>query len=130
MVTSLVLCDQIMREEIHGKHTLIGVFSVMQATKYPCFCQAICIFAAFTNGRGAQTIELRCVCAESMETIMRIERDLEFTDPLQIVEASFVLRGCTFPEPGLYSFELRCDEELLAETRCRLLPARNIPETA
>lgn len=128
MVTSLVLCDQIMREEIHGKHTLVGVFSVMQATKFPCFCQAVCVFAAFTNGRGVQTIELRCVLADSLETVARIERELDFADPMQIVEASFVLRGCTFPEPGLYCFELRCDDELLGETRCRILPSQPLAE--
>lgn len=122
LVTTIALCDSIMREEIHGKHTLVGVFSTVYAVKFPCQCGAVCVFTAMTNGRGRMLLELRCVNAVTGETIATLQKKAEFADPNHILEMPFVLRNITFPSPGFYSFELRSsDEELLAETRCRLL---------
>jgi hypothetical protein len=121
LVTTIVLCDSIMREEVHGKHTLVGVFSSVYATKFPCYCGALCIFTALTNGRGKMPLELRCMNASTGEVAASIEKQAAFSDPNQILEIPFVLRGITFPEPGVYSFELRSDDELLAETRCKIM---------
>lgn len=121
LVTTIVLCDSIMREEVHGKHTLVGVFSSMQGTKFPCFCPTACVFTALTNGRGRVPLEMRCVNTISGEPVAKLEKAAEFNDPNQILEVPFVLRGITFPSPGFYSFELRSEDDLLAETRCRLL---------
>jgi len=125
IVTTIVLCDSIMREEVHGKHTLVGVFSSVHAGKFPCYCGALCIFVALTNGKGAVSLELGCLNAASGDHIARQRKLARFADPNQIVEVPFVLRGITFPSPGFYCFELRSENELLAETRCRLLGPGN-----
>ena len=121
IVTTIALCDSIMREEIHGKHTLVGVFSTVYAVKFPCQCGAVCVFTAMTNGRGRMPLELRCVNTVTGEIVSTLRKKAEFADPNHILELPFVLRNITFPSPGFYSFELRGDEDLLAETRCRLL---------
>jgi hypothetical protein len=121
LATTIILCDQIMREEVNGKYTLVGVFSTMQATKFPCYCPALCVFTALTNGRGPAELEMRCVHAVSGAVIGSMVRTEDFADPTSIREVTFVMRGLTFPEEGIYSFELRTEGELLAETRCRML---------
>jgi len=114
---SLVLCDQIMTEIIGQKCTLVGVFSSLYAHTFPATLANLCVFAQMTNGRGRVNTSVRCIKADTMQLIGKQEVEAEFNDPTQVLEQKFVLRGLVFPQAGVYSIDVFCDEEQVMETR-------------
>ena len=75
------------------------------------------VYASLTNGRGQLQLTLRCVRVTAEKEIFCAAGPINFPDPNQVVDMIFNLRGVPFEMPGLYTFELVCEGDLLLEKR-------------
>jgi hypothetical protein len=75
------------------------------------------VFIAVTEGYGDSKIRLRCVRADNDEELFSTEQEIEFPDPLTVVEMNLGFCGCEFPEAGEYRFQLYADGTLLCERK-------------
>jgi len=112
---SINICDQVIREEGTHKHSLIGMFSNINAMKFPCIHPCLHVYIAVTGGRGKQTGELRFINDETSKVVMDLKGEVEFPNPLAIVEMNFRIANLRLDKPGSYHFEFWLDKELVGQ---------------
>jgi hypothetical protein len=127
-VLSLLICDQIITDRLSGKQSLIGMFSVIHATKFPVNHPQLSVFASLTGGHGDVALMIRIVDANEERTpLVQGQGKVQFGSPLAIANLALQFHGLTFLEPGEYRVQLLSNGELLREARLRLMQARRPP---
>jgi len=117
---SLMLCDQVAFEQGTQKPYLLGVFTGVAADSFPTAPQRFDIFAALTDGLGTVTITLRVIRLDGDEEIYSQEMNVNFPDPLRVVNLRFRIRQLTFEREGMYLFALEVNDEEIAARRVRV----------
>lgn len=120
---SLMLCDQVVFEVGTQKPYLLGVFTGVAAERFPTIPQRFDIFASLTDGLGRVTITLTVVHLETNEEIYNQIMDVDFPDPLQVVNLRFRVRQLMYDVPGSYLFALTVDQQEIAARRVRVYHA-------
>ena len=117
---ALILCDQIITEAQTNKKSLIGIFNSVAGLQFP-LQHSFSIFCVMSNGRGEMTIELRCLRMEDSHEVAKIVAPIVFADPNTVVELVLRVENIPFERPGLYTFELHCEGEIVMEKRFNIL---------
>jgi len=127
-VLALLVCDQIITDRITGKQSLIGMFSVIHALRFPVTHHQLAVFASLTGGHGEVTLTIRVIDAnEKRSPLVEGRGKVNFASPLAIANLALQFHGLTFSEPGEYRVQMLCDGELMREARLRLLQAKPRP---
>jgi hypothetical protein len=127
-VLALLVCDQIITDRITGKQSLIGMFSVIHALKFPVTHPQLAVFASLTGGHGEVTLSIRVVDSnESRRPLVEGNGKVRFASPLAVANLALQFHGLTFAEPGEYRVQMLCDGELMREARLRLMLAKPRP---
>lgn len=115
---ALGICDLIHRDQGSGKRYILGCFSVLHATSFPCAHPLICVYADLTNGRGKVPVRVQIVDSdEERPPICVLEQEMDFPDPRMIAELDFGMAGLVFPEPGEYRVQLFASGHHVIERR-------------
>jgi hypothetical protein len=123
-VLALNVCDFIVIDPWTAKRTLIGLFSIVHAQKFPAFHPVLSVHASLTNGHGNVTIKVRLIDSEEARpAITEVESTIDFTDPRLVVDFQGTTMNIVFPEPGEYRVQLFGNGELLSERRIVLFGA-------
>jgi hypothetical protein len=116
-VLAMILCDQVITDVETNKKSLIGLFDQVETLSLPCVVHELHIYLSLTDGHGTLPVELACVTLDEEEPLFRGETELEFTDPLQMVELHFVFPNARFPHAGEYRFQLSTRGRILRERK-------------
>jgi len=127
MGIALVVCDSITIDEQLKKPSLIGIFNTVSTARFPFRLPELCVFTQLTNGNGIVEASLRCSCLKDNHKVMEVSGPLAFTDPNAVVELQFILRNLKFQQPGIYGFELLCDEQPVLESRFNVIHSQGAP---
>lgn len=123
---SFLVCDAIHRDAGTGKNYIIGTFSVFGALTYPTALLSMAVYVALTDGRGKIPFKLQLIDVdEEREPLFSAEFELEFIDPLAVLEGSFSLGNLVIPEPGEYRLQLFANSDPMMERRIIALPPSN-----
>ena len=115
---AMVVCDHIWADPSTGKKTLLGLFSTIQAKKFPATHGLLAVHVSLTDGHGVTPIHLRLVDAEGDSApILDETGTIDFADPRIICDMTFHAVNVLFQKPGEYRFQLFAHEELLMERR-------------
>jgi len=124
-VLALLVCDQIITDRITGKQSLIGMFSVIHALKFPVMHPQLAVFTSLTGGHGEYELMIRVVDSnEQRRPLVEGKGKVGFASPLAIANLALQFHGLTFVAPGEYRVQLFGDGVLLREARLRLVQAR------
>jgi hypothetical protein len=127
-VLSMIVCDQIITDRLTGKQSLIGMFSVVHAVRFPVTHPQLCVYVALTEGYGKTDFLIRIVDAnDARRPIVEGRGNVDFKNPRAIANLALQFHGLTFPEPGSYRVQLYSDNELLREARMELLKVKPRP---
>jgi uncharacterized protein DUF6941 len=122
-VLAMVLADAVLHDVGSGKFYINGTYSVIFANDFPVLYPLIVVYLAVTNGHGRTPIKVKLVDVdETREPIFENEGVLEFSDPLQVLETVFAVRGVRFPEPGEYRLQIFGAGQYLRERRLQVIP--------
>lgn len=121
---AIVICDQIIEDKLTHKKSLIGIFNQIATPTFPCRHPRMAVFVSLTEGRGTYAVRLRMVHEESGTSIGEVTGQIQFADVHMVAELNFELLNVTFPQPGLYSIEFYCDDNLVLERRFQVLPIK------
>ncbi len=113
IVMSINVCDEIIRDEISKKISLIGLFSQIQAATFPAHHPSLHVYVSLTDGHGEYEGELRFVSEEDNSVIASMKGKVPFQNPLQTVELNFAINNLKFEAPGKYRVEFFCDDDLV-----------------
>ena len=111
IVMSINVCDEIIRDEISKKISLIGLFSQIQTATFPAHHPSLHVYVSLTDGHGNYAGELRFVSEEDNSIIASMKGKVPFQNPLQTVELNFAINNLKFEKPGKYRVEFFCDDE-------------------
>jgi hypothetical protein len=116
-VLAMVVCDLIITDVETNKKSLIGLFDRVETTVLPCVVHELHVYLGLTDGHGTMALAVACVAADEPEELFRGRAEVEFDDPLQVVELHFVFPNARFPHPGEYRFQFLADDHLLRERK-------------
>ncbi|MCD4699811.1 MAG: hypothetical protein K8R91_04480 [Phycisphaerae bacterium] len=119
---AMILCDQIITDQITGKRTLVGIFSHIGALSLPCTHSPMSVFISLTEGRGQYNGEIRLTHAETDHVLFHANGPLKFENPLQVVEIVMVLPPIQFGQPGVYLLEFYAEGTLLSSRKFNVQP--------
>lgn len=129
-VLSINICDAIIRDEATKKVSLIGLFNTIRANSLPCTHPQMHVHVALTNGHGKYKTEVRFVSMETDKPIAGMLGDLEFPDPLHVVELNVCWQGLRFETEGIYLVQVLCGGETVGERKFMVVgPQQQMPPT-
>ncbi len=115
----LMLCDQVIIDKDTSKPCLIGVFTGLGVRDF-ADSQRLSVFAALTNGRGQQRIDLHVNRLDNDELIYQRSVGVLFPDPLTVANLNIRISHIVFPMAGWYEFILAVAGEPIARRRVRV----------
>lgn len=116
-VLAMILCDQIITDVVTNKKSLIGLFDQVEIATLPCILHELHVYLSLTDGHGRLAIALSCVASNNGDELFRGEADVEFFNPLQVVELQFIFPNARFPRAGEYRFQLSALGQVLRERK-------------
>jgi hypothetical protein len=119
---ALILCDLILFDEPTKKRSLIGLFSAVNARSFPAVISKVCVLASITNINGELELTLGAHNETTGHTILEIPAQAQSEDPNAVMDIAFEFDNFSFPNPGLYSFDIRGDGAIILATRVNVQP--------
>lgn len=117
LVLSMIVCDDVIRDEMTKKTTIVGAFSSLVASNFPAFHASLVIFLELTNGHGETEVSVRLVDAATNEALSGMTSPITFPDPRAVFALRLGIRNIIFPKAGEYRFQLFFDGVLELERR-------------
>jgi len=116
-VLAMILCDQIITDLQTNKKSLIGLFDQVETASLPCVLHELHVYLSMTDGHGRLAMTLNCVGDDDGDELFRGTVEVEFSDPLQVVELQFIFPNARFPRAGEYRFQLLALGQVIRERR-------------
>lgn len=121
---SIIVCENIYRDERTKNLVIIGTFNALRATAFPCVFPKMRILFTLTNGNGEYNLKLSIENERTGARIVGMEGPFRIDDPLAISDIDVELRAVPFPEPGKYWVTLQSDSETLQQRPLIVVDAR------
>ncbi|MGF1451918.1 MAG: hypothetical protein ACFB21_07595 [Opitutales bacterium] len=108
---SFLTCDNVHVDPGTRKHTLLGLFSGLQAMQFPMKHPNMFVFISLTElGEGEHKQRLS-LALPGQEPLVEREQAFKVNSPLQRVQLINQLQNVEFPHSGDYDFMLEIDDE-------------------
>ncbi len=126
VVRYMLLCDDWELDPTNQRRmSVYGLVSNVHSIDdppYPLLLEELCVFLVLTDGYGQGEGKIICVSEDTGQRIFGTpNRTIVFgPDPLEVAGVSFRLRGCRFPQSGLYSIQFWFEDELVEERPLRM----------
>ena len=128
---SIIVCDEIYRDESTKKLIIVGTFNTIHAVTFPCRHNKMNVLFSVTSGRGDYDVSLTVEHGATGSPIAEIRGPMHFDNPLQIADVNVEFHGLEFPEPGKYWVTLKVEGEILRQRPILIerlrLPSANPP---
>jgi hypothetical protein len=109
-------CDGVHIDPGSGKHTILGIFSNIQARAFPVTHPFMIGFLTITDcAPGSPKLRISMGLNTATPRPL-LERPFESQSPLHRINLINEIRNLSFPEPGDYSLLIEIDEEPLLAT--------------
>jgi hypothetical protein len=112
-VVAMLVCDQVITEQVTNKKSLIGVFENFNSLKFPANIPRLAIYVKLADAVGDYLFKMRIVKLkdESLIAEIGIQAHIESADAYS--ELALNMEGVPIPEPGKYEFQLYFGESYL-----------------
>jgi hypothetical protein len=122
----MILCDQVYREPVTRKCTLLGTFSTIFAPSFPAVHGAMFLYVQLTDGHGEYELDLKISRLEpdSLDgpPLFAVKLPVTFSSRSTVVELSLGLGNLPIPQPGEYRLMLEYRGILIMERRLLAQP--------
>lgn len=111
---TLLICDHAWRDPKSGKYSLLGTFSGLVSSIFPCEIDMAAYFAV-TDGVGLLPVRMELIDVdEERPAVFDATAEFRFEDRRQVIDGVFACR-LTIHEPGEYRLKLYVACEFLME---------------
>jgi hypothetical protein len=111
-----VTCDGVHIDPGSGKHTLLGIFSNIQARQFPVVHPFMIWFLTITDcAAGKHKVKISMGLTNNPQQVL-LERPFESASPIHRINLINEIRNLSFPAAGDYSILIEIDDELLLAT--------------
>ena len=112
---SILVCDDVYRDEQTKKMVIVGTFNTILAVSMPVRHGKMNVLMTLTNGRGKFELCLSVAHAGSGATILEVKGPMELQDPLQMADINVELLGIEFSQDGRYWIDVKANGKLIAQ---------------
>lgn len=112
---SILICDEIYRDESSKKLVIIGTFNRLFAPKFPCRHPQMTVLFSVTNGKGTYDLHLIIEHEKSGAQIAQLGGPFAIDDPLAISDINLKLHNLEFSSEGKYWVTIKADGEILQQ---------------
>ncbi len=109
-------CDGVHIDPGSGKHTILGIFSNIQARQFPVTHPFMIWFLTITDVSPGQHKMRISMGVNDAPTQPLLERPFESQSPLHRINLINEVRNLTFPVAGEYNLVVEIDDEVLLTT--------------
>jgi hypothetical protein len=117
-----LICDGVHLDPSTGKHTLLGVFSNIQAAQFPVTHPFMVWFLTLTDCAAGEHKVRISMALDPHPPQPLLERTFESASPLHRINLINEIRNLSFPEAGEYWLHIDVDEEPLLVTSLSVSP--------
>ena len=110
---SIIVCDDVYRDERTKKLVIVGTFNQITAVQLPSVHPSLNVVFSLTNGRGKYDLRVSVEHETTGEVAVEFGGPIEFTDPLSVNEVNIVLGKLVFKHAGKYWITITSDGEVL-----------------
>lgn len=115
-LNAMLVCDQVIRDAISGKFSLIGIFERVWAQSFPTRLPRVSIYAKITDAQGEYQFRLALVRLDSNEEIgSNTTPPVSIPDRLAPYDLVFELHDLVLPAEGRYEFRLYADDQFVGQ---------------
>src|SRR5262249_51587607 len=101
-----------------GKTDLIGLFNSIHAASFPHVQKQFAVFARLHQGLGKVSFYVDIYLASTQQlTHVSNTHFLLFPVRDTVVEMALILKGVSFPQPGLYLVKFYCETQWVADAK-------------
>jgi len=128
---ALILADNIHVCPSTQKRTILGTFTAVFAREFPTPLN-VAVYCCLTGSVGKIRVEIKFVrvnpdeCDD--ELVSEAHGDVDFPDPLAMIEMNMFFRQLPLAHPGEYRFQVCVKDEVLLERRLVVIPVREETE--
>jgi hypothetical protein len=120
---AMIICDQVYKDTISGKTTILGAFSNILATKTP-YIQSLSVYLELTDTRGEIALQVRIIDAnEENPPLIAVEGQVSSTDPREVLSIALYFGNVHFPTVGEYRIQAYANDQFVIERRVLVLLA-------
>jgi hypothetical protein len=112
---SIIICDDIYRDEKTKKLVIIGTFNTLNASAFPCKHPHMRVLFTITNGKGDYDLKLSIEHEKSGQRLVELGGPFHVDDPLAIVDVDAEVAELVFEKPGKYWVALSADGEIIQQ---------------
>lgn len=114
---SIIICDEIIRDEKTKKMSLIGLFNTIASKKFPFDHPCLHIYIALTDFEGKANGKIELIKQDDNKTIFKGIGSINSPNRLAVVDLNFEIFNIIFPSAGNYSFKFYINDEYLLQKR-------------
>jgi hypothetical protein len=127
---AIIVCESVVEDRRTGNKCILNTYHPLTAPKYPATHDRLTIFLSLTNGHGSPPMKLRLVnLDEGGADVLKIEGQLKFASPLQVVDIVFDMRQVSIPRPGKYEIQVWVGDELVGQRLVQAMQAQAPAQT-
>ena len=105
-VTAMLVCDQIVAEQGTNKKSLIGIFEIVGALRFPTAIPRLSVYVRLVDAFGKYQFKLRVVKLKDETLLSDVDIEGNIQDQAHAAELVFNFLGFMIPEAGKYEFQL------------------------
>ncbi|MEI6465991.1 MAG: hypothetical protein WCQ89_14805 [Verrucomicrobiota bacterium] len=109
-------CDGVHIDPGSGKHTILGIFSNIQAGQFPVTHPFMVWFLTLTDCSSGEHKVRISMGLDPTQPQPLLERTFESQSPLHRINLINEIRNLSFPQPGEYALLIEIDDEPLLAT--------------
>jgi hypothetical protein len=115
-VQAFLVCDYVICEVGTNKKTIVGTFTDIASSSFPCFMPQIGLYFCVTDAGGSYHFEVELMFLNTGAKIGggKIPEVIEIKDRLAITDVGVTLKNLVFPGPGRYEFRLLANGQVIA----------------
>lgn len=111
-VVAMLICDQIITEQLTNKKSLIGVFDKFFSPNFPAMLPRLAVYVKIADAAGGYLFRLRIVKLKDESPLAEVRLDAHISDTDPYTELALNM-SFLVPEQGRYEFQLYAGENYL-----------------
>lgn len=130
---SFLTCDNIHVDPTTRKYTLLGLFSGLQAVRFPMTHPRMFVFVTLSDLSQGEHEQRLSLSLPGQEPLFSVEQKFQSNGPLQRIHLVNHLQNLKFEQDGDYGFMLEIDDEPILVTNfavhaLQMPPGMKLPE--
>lgn len=99
---SVVVCDDLYRDELTKKMVIVGTFNTISAGSLPARHPKFCVLTTLTNGLGEYQLTVVIEHEKTGNEVFRVGGPFTMKSPLDVADIDLRIHDLEFPDDGKY----------------------------